>query len=472
MKKNDVFQGEIIDITNLGFGVTKRSGEVVFVSDTVPGDVVAVKIIKASSSFSVGRVTEYISYSPLRTEGRCRSRSCKSCAYRLIDYSEELKLKEESVRQIFKKSGLSDIAVTPIVGSPEMCQYRNKAQYPISRTKDGEYVIGFYAPKSHRVTEAADCVLAPTVFSDINELLRSFFKKHSLSVYDEETGEGLLRHIYLRRGEVSGEILLTLVINGDTLPYSEELVESVRIGFPSVVGVLLNINRENTNVILGERFITLFGRDHIFDTLAGVKLKITAPSFYQVNHGAAELLYKKARELAGLSGNELLLDLYCGAGSIGLSMAADCREVIGVEIVDSAVECACFNARENGINNASFYSGDAVNTEEFLAKAESERGGRILPDVVVLDPPRGGSSEELLGYISRLAPKKIVYISCNPATLARDAKILEDFGYSASEVTPFDLFPATGHVETVVLLSREKVDEYVHITVHTKDLKR
>ncbi len=458
MKKNDILTVKIIDITNLGFGVARHCGEVIFVADTVTHDTVKVKIIKTASSYSVGRVEEFIEYSPLRTENRCKNSSCKSCAYRLIDYMEEKKIKEESVRQIFKKTGLTDIEVMPITGSPSVFGYRNKAQYPISLGKDGGYEIGFYAPKSHRVTEAAHCVLAPDIFGKINEMLRDFFKRYSLSVYDEESGAGLLRHIYLRRGEISGEVLLTLVINGDTLPHSAELCTEVTSKFPDVVGILLNINRENTNVILGDKFTTLYGRDYIFDTLCGVVLKITAPSFYQVNHGAAELLYAKAKELAALKDSDLLLDLYCGAGSIGLSMADGCSQLIGIEIVESAVECAKFNAKKNGIENAHFYAGDAKNTEKFLEKAEKERGEKIKPDVVVLDPPRGGSSEELLSYIASLSPERIVYISCNPSTLARDMKYISEFGYTGHRIYPFDLFPGTGHCECVVLLERKNAD--------------
>ena len=371
-----------------------------------------------------------------------------------IGYDSEKALKEESVRQIFKKCGLPEVDVLPLVGSPKERGYRNKAQYPISLDKDGNYLIGFYAPKSHRVTEAANCPLAPAPFPEILEELRAFFKKFSLSVYDETACDGLLRHIYLRRGEISGEVLLTLVINGRKLPHSAELVELITKKFPEVVGILININEESTNVILGDEFVTLFGRDYIFDTLAGVNLKITAPSFYQVNREAAELLYGKARELANLSGDELVLDLYCGAGSIGLSMAKDCREVIGIEIVESAVDCAKFNTENNGIKNASFYAGDASEAKKLLAPAEAARGEKILPDVVILDPPRGGTTEELIEHIASLAPKKVVYISCNPQTLARDMVIFKKFGYIGNNVTPFDLFPLTGHVESVVCLTR------------------
>ena len=452
-KKNDVFVTEIEDITNLGFGVAKIEGQVVFISGTVPGDKVRASIIKVGSSFSVGRVEEFIEHSCKRVDGRCDNRLCKSCAYKCLSYEYEKELKEESVRQIFKKNGLSNVKTLPIVGSPEEKEYRNKAQYPIAKDKNGNYTIGFYAPKSHRVAEAADCPLAPKEFSDIIEILRDFFNTHSISVYDEESGNGLLRHIYLRRGEVSGEVLLTLVINGRSLPHSQDLVGKIIEKHTNVVGILLNINKKDTNVILGDEYVTLYGRDYIFDTLGGVNLKITAPSFYQVNHSAAELLYAKAKELAAPEKSDLVLDLYCGAGSIGLSMADLAGEVIGIEIVESAVECAKFNAENNSISNASFYAGDASEAAKLLAPAEAARGEKIKPDIVILDPPRGGTTEELIQHISTLNPKKVVYISCNPATLARDVVVFNRLGYFCDSVTPYDLFPMTGHVESVVCLT-------------------
>ncbi len=454
-KKNDFLTVTVEDITNLGFGVAKHSGEVIFISDTVPGDVAEIKIIKVTSSYSIARCERLIKSSPERTGERCPIAQCKSCAYKLLDYSREAELKEESVRQIFKKAGLPEVNIAPIFKSPATKCYRNKAQYPVSQNKDGEFIIGFFAPKSHRVTEAAGCPLAPSVFSEIIEVLRAFFKEKGYSAYDETSGMGLLRHIYLRRGEVSGEVLLTLVINGDTLPCSSELVERIIGKFPDVVGILLNKNKKNTNVILSDEYETLFGRDYIFDTLAGVKLKITAPAFYQVNHDAAELLYAKAHELAAPTESDTLLDLYCGAGSIGLSMARNAGEVIGIEIVESAVECARFNAASNGINNASFYTGDAKNTEHLLERAEKFRGEKIRADIVILDPPRAGCDEALISYVSSLNTKRIIYISCNPQTLARDMKLFSEFGYVGSTVTPVDMFPATGHVECVVCLGKQ-----------------
>ena len=295
LKKNDIIELEINSITNLGFGVGRKDGLVIFVSDAVTGDVADVKIIKITPSYAVGRVEKFKVKSPLRDNGRCNNALCQSCAYRKISYEHEKEIKVGEVREAFKKSGLSEVKIGELVGSPSCKHYRNKAQYPVALSKDGEYVIGFYAPKSHRVTDAVECPLAPVVFSNILKALKAFFKENAISVYDETSGKGLLRHVYLRRGEVSGEILLTLVINGSALPASDSLIKKITEKFPEVVGILLNINEKNTNVILGEKFITLYGRDYIYDTLCGVKLKITAPSFYQVNHDSAELLYNKAK---------------------------------------------------------------------------------------------------------------------------------------------------------------------------------
>ena len=455
IKKNDIIELEITDITNLGFGVGKHSGIVVFVSDAVPGDIVTAKIIKATSSYLVGRVEKYIKKSELRVADRCKNERCRSCAYKSLSYGYELKLKEDMVRAAFIKAGLSDIEIKAVTPSPLELEYRNKAQYPVKLRPSGEYLIGFYAPKSHNVCEAADCPLSHPTFESILNTLRGFFKKHGISAYDEARGRGLLRHIYLRRAEETGEILLTLVVTDEKLKEADDLVKTVTAAHPEIVGILLNVNSENTNIILGESFITLFGRDYIEDTLAGVKLRISAPSFYQVNHGTAELIYKRARALAELRKSDTLLDLYCGAGSIGLSMAEDAGELIGIEIVPEAVECATLNAVTNGVKNAKFYTGDATETEKLLSAAEADLGKAIRPDVIVLDPPRGGCSEELLRFVDKLTPRRIVYISCNPTTLARDVKILKDLGFACSAVEPFDMFPMTGHVESLVCLRRQ-----------------
>ena len=454
VKKNQIFTVDIIDITDLGFGVGRIEGLVIFVSDTVPGDKCRVKIIKANTSYLIGRVEEFIEKSDRRVTDRCSECACKSCAYKNISYDDEAALKEEGVRRLFSSETLSGIETGKITVSPTERRYRNKAQYPIALI-GGEYKVGFYAPKSHRVTPVADCPLTPAVFSEIVETLKGYFAENSISVYNEESGQGLLRHIYLRRGEMSGEILLTLVINGDKLPCEDTLVNKITTAFPKVVGVLINVNRENTNIVLGKEYRVLHGRDYIYDTLSGVRLKITAPAFYQVNHGAAELLYAKAKELAKPTKDDLLLDLFCGAGSIGLSMADEVGELIGIEIVDSAVKCAEENAASCGIENAHFYTGDATDTEQLLANAESKLGREIYPDIVILDPPRGGCDEKLVRFVASLTPKRVIYISCNPKTLARDVKLFRESGYNTDTVYPFDLFPMTGHVESVVCLTRE-----------------
>ena len=451
-KKNTVATVMIEDITDLGFGVGKLGGVVIFVADTVPGDIIEAKIIKVNSSYLIGKCERIITHSKIRVGNRCEATGCRACAYRHISYNDELRLKEENIRRLFNGS---EITTLPILASSREKRYRNKAQYPIGLS-DGEYVVGFYAPRSHRVTPIDDCNLTPLIFSQIVEEMILYFKRHTLTVYDESTGKGLLRHIYLRRGDVSGEILVTLVINGDSIPQKEELTDALESRFPEIVGILLNVNRENTNIILGSEYITLSGRNFIFDTLAGVELKITAQSFYQVNHDTAELLYKEAKRLADPKKTDTLLDLFCGTGSIGLSMANDVRELIGIEIVDSAVECARENAVKNGISNSFFFTGDAQDTERLLEHAEHELGRKITPDIIILDPPRGGCDEKLVRFASSLAPRKIIYISCNPKTLARDIKRFCPLGYSTDKVLPVDMFPCTGHVESVVCLSRDK----------------
>ena len=452
-KKNQTVTVEINDITDLGFGVGRVDGIVVFVSDTVPGDVCEVKLIKVNNTYLVGRAEKYITRSDKRVCTRCSERACKSCAYKNISYEYEATLKEEGVRRLFSTSALEGIVTAPVTVSPAETRYRNKAQYPIALV-DGKHRVGFFAPKSHRVTPIADCPLTPEIFSDVTDELLAFFDERGISVYDEETGKGLLRHIYLRRGEVSGELLVTVVVNGRDIPAEREMAKRICEKFPSVVGVLVNVNCENTNVVLGDEYRTLAGRDYIYDTLSGVRLKITAPSFYQVNHGSAELLYAKAKELARPEKTDTLLDLFCGAGSIGLSMADSVGELIGIEIVDSAVECARENARASGIENAHFFTGDATETERLLANAERELGRKITPDVIVLDPPRAGCDERLIRFVSTLDAKRIVYISCNPKTLARDVVLFRELGYDTDTVYPFDLFPMTGHVESVVCLTR------------------
>ncbi len=461
IKKNDTIKVKITDINNLGAGVghyPDKEGITVFVKGAVTGDEGEVRVIKVASSFLVGKLERILSYSPLRAtetdREMCRSpQSCGGCCYRNIKYEYELEAKREYVRTAFRKAQLPQVEVLPTVSTGKVCRYRNKAQYRVCATSSG-LKAGFFAPKTHTLIPCAECLLTPAVFSEIVSFTLDFASTHEVSAYDEVSGRGLLRHIYIRCGMKSGEIMVCLVINGDALPHSGEFARALTEKFKGVVSVMVNINKKNTNVVLGDRFVCIGGKDYIVDELCGLKFKISAGSFYQVNRDAAEVLYGIAKQKAALTGNEVLADLYCGTGTIGLSMADSVSCLVGVEIVPEAVECAKDNAKLNGIKNARFFCGDASDCKSLLSGA-LRRMGDTVPDVVVIDPPRSGSTEELMNYLCRLGIEKIVYISCNSDTLARDCAYLKSLGYSIGEITPVDLFPGTGHVESVVCLSRK-----------------
>lgn len=444
----------ITDINNLGCGVGRFGGVVVFVRGAVTGDMIKCKIIKENKSYLVGKLTEIVSPSPHRiTEGVCTApESCGGCVYRHIDYAYELELKRGMVREAFRRAGLADVAVGEVRSTGKITGYRNKAQYPVARTPDGGLCAGLYASRSHRLAGSADCSLQPDIFADIAVGVCRLAAERGVTAYDETTGRGLLRHIYLRRADKTGQITVCPVINGDTLPGQDGFALALRAEFPEITGVLLNINKENTNVVLGERFVTLSGCDYIEDELCGLRFRIKPDAFYQVNRDGAELLYSIAARLAGSGGD--LLDLFCGAGTIGLTMADRFERVIGIEIVRSAVECARENAALNNIGNAYFVCGDAGETCDLLGAAERELGGRITPGTVILDPPRRGCTPELVEYIAGRGLRRVVYVSCDCVTLARDCALFARLGYSVGEVTPVDMFPRTGHVESAVALEK------------------
>ncbi len=457
-KSDSTMQITITDINNLGCGVGHTGdGKTVFVNGAVSGDTVLVKVIKDNKSFLVGKLLEIVERSKDRIyDNICTAPlSCGGCVYRCITYEREKVLKGDYVKTAFRKSGLSDIPISAVHSTNETEHYRNKAQYPVCIQK-GRVAAGFFAVKSHNVIVADSCLLQPVVFTEIVKYVCDFATENKFTVYNEENGRGLLRHIFLREGKATGEILLCLVINGDTIPDSENFSEEIRAKFPSIVGIQLNINKKNTNLILGKESSTLWGRGYFEDVLCGVKLHISAGAFYQVNHDATELLYKKAAEVASLEPTDTLLDLYCGIGSIGLSMADKVKEVIGIEIVEEAVACAKENAKLNNIKNASFYCGDATDIENLLKTAETQRAEKISADIVVLDPPRKGIEKALATFIAERKIPRVVYVSCNPDTLARDCVYFTELGYKIESVTPVDMFPRTGHVECVVLMSRVK----------------
>ncbi len=451
----DVVTLEIEEINNLGAGVAKLDGLVVFVKGGVSGDTVRAKIIKLNKSFAVARLEEVISPSPYREDdsSACHEpNACGGCVWRGVRYAHELEMKKKYVESVFVKAGLGDTHVLDVATTDKLYRYRNKAQYPVCKTKTG-IRAGFYASKTHNIIPISDCLIQNERFAPIVQTVCEFAEEKNISVYDEKTGKGLLRHIYLRSADKGGEIMLCLVINGTSLPHSDELVRRIKASAPEVSGVLLNVNTKNTNVVLGEKFILLDGKDYIEDVLCGLRFKIAPEAFYQVNRDGAELLYSKAAELACLDGSNTLVDLYCGTGTIGLSMASKAKRVFGIDIVEESIECARENARANGITNAEFAATDA-GVPENIKKCLAENGILVADATVIMDPPRKGSTPELISFLAKEKVKKIVYISCNPDTLARDCKQFVELGYTMSDVLPVNMFPRTGHVESVVCLKR------------------
>lgn len=457
MNKGAKVTTEITDLNNLGCGVGHLpDGRALFVAGAVAGDTVTAELIKVNKTYAVGRLLAVLLPSSDREEGFCAAPlSCGGCVYRHLTYARERALKRGYVEHCFRKAGLADVTVEEVATTGEVKGYRNKAEYPIAATKQG-LCGGFYAQKTHRVVAAKSCSLQPALFGEILHAVCEILDAQGVTAYDEATGKGLFRHLYLREGRGTGEVMVCPVLNGTRLPDEVGFVSALTARFPQITSILLNTNKKSTNVVLGDTYRTLFGKDYLEDILCGKRFRIAPAAFYQVNHDAAELLYglAAARATEGGEGG-LLLDLYCGAGTIGLSMAEKFDEIIGIEIVPAAVESAKENAALNGVINASFYCGDAATAETLLAPAEVARGSALAPDVVVLDPPRKGCDAALLRFLAARGVPRIVYVSCGPDTLARDCAILRELGYEIGIVTPVDLFPRTGHVESVVCLSRK-----------------
>ncbi|MBO5231869.1 MAG: 23S rRNA (uracil(1939)-C(5))-methyltransferase RlmD [Clostridia bacterium] len=455
MKKNDDIVLEIKALSGQGVGIGRYNGIAVFVDQTAVGDTVKAHIIKVKKNYCVGKLMEIVTPSPDRKAVDCPAFSrCGGCSFRHINYEKELEIKAQGVYDAMKRIGSIDMEPKDITPSPRLAGYRNKAQYPISMGDDGIF-YGFFAKHSHRVIKSEGCLLQPPVFEKTMQEIKIWADKNKITAYDETIGKGVLRHILLRLGEKTGELMVVAVINADTLPFADDLAKmlSERLG-DTLKSLQYNINKEDTNVILGEKTVLVYGDDTITDEICGVKVKISAASFYQVNRDAAEVLYKKAATYIE-DGDNVIVDLFCGIGTIGLSVLNLCgregRTLVGVEIVPSAIENAKQNALLGGFKNTEFILGDAT------AAAEKLSFRNISPDVVIVDPPRKGCDEKLLKIIAEdFAPKKLIYISCDPATLARDSKILSENGYKLQEYSPVDLFPATAHIETVALFHRQK----------------
>ena len=469
LQKNQILTLRIERLSSDGSGVAHSpDGETVFVPGAAPGDEADVRIVKDCKRYAFGILDHLRTPSPDRIPVDCAvAGPCGGCSLRHLDYTAELRAKQENVTDAFRRIGGLDVPVLDICPSPEVDRYRNKVQFPVGLDKNGNPCIGFYAGRTHRIVPCPDCKLQPGVLNDIGNALCRFFAENGIQPYNEETGQGLVRHIFLRRGAHSGQIMVCLVCTRPNLPHADALCTRLREQFADIATILLNVNSKNTNVILGTETHTLYGPGYIEDTLCGVPVQLGPLSFYQVNTLAAERLYGIAAQYAQLTPDDLLLDLYCGMGTIGLSMVDHCRELVGVEIVPEAIESAKANAARMGDAVAAkscFFCADAGQAATRLA-AEG-----LHPDVVMLDPPRKGCDEATLSAVVRMAPRRVVYVSCNPATAARDAAWLENNGYHAEKVQPVDLFPRTKHCEAVLLLSKLNVDHHIEVEVSMDEL--
>jgi len=449
-EKNQVSKAEITGLTSEGSGVCRIDGMAVFVPQTAVGDVCEIRIVKVLKNYAFGIAEKILVPSPDHIADSCPVyKKCGGCLLRHISYEAECRTKNGIVRDVFERIGGLSPQFDDFLGAEATERYRNKAQYPLA-VQDGKAVCGFYAPRSHRVIPVEDCALQPAIFSSIIRTVLDYINEKKLSVYDEETNTGIIRHIYLRRGAHSQEIMVCLVVRKDISRQLSALCRTLAEKYSNIKSIVMNINSRKTNVILGDECVTLRGSDTISDTMCGNTVEISPLSFYQVNTVQAERLYGKALEYAAPDKDEVIADLYCGAGTIGLSMAKQAARIVGVEIVPQAVENARENAIRNNIDNAEFHCGDAG---EVFGKLRRQG---CKPDIIVVDPPRKGCSTETIDVIAGAAPRKIVMISCNPATAARDARLLSERGYSVDKVCGVDLFPRTGHVECVVLMSRNK----------------
>ena len=463
LEKGSIYTAVIDGYSSEGLGIARVNGAVVFVPHAVRGEEIDLRITKVMKTSCAGEIVKIHDPSPERMEPECPyAGKCGGCAYRHLTYPEELWAKRQRVQDALTRIGGLELTVEEILGAKNPEHYRNKSQYPVGA--DGS--IGFFQARTHKVVPIRRCLIQTEAADRTAQAVGEWMRRYKISAYDETTGKGLVRHVCVRVNR-KGESLCCVVVNGNKVPREPELAAYVTAAVPHTVGVLLNSNTRRGNVILGDKYRTLFGRNYLMDTLCGLEFKLSMPSFYQVNRDQAEVLYGKALEFAGLTGNETVLDLYCGIGTITLCLAKAAKRVIGAEIVPPAIRDAKENALRNHIENAEFFCGDAA---DIAAKLESDG---LRPDVVTVDPPRKGLAPEVIASVAAMGPEKVVYVSCDPATLGRDVKIFREFGYEAKRAAAVDMFPGTAHVETVVLLSRETnpLTVEVRMEVETGEVK-
>ena len=466
IKKNDCFTVSIEDMSEDGSGIGKLEGYIWFIKDAVKGDVVEAKAMKMKKSYGFARLMRVITPSPDRVGPACPvARQCGGCQLQAMSYESQLKFKENKVYNNLRRiGGFTDIPFLPIMGMDEPWRYRNKAQFPFGKDKNGQIVTGFYAGRTHDIIPQEDCLLGVEENKQILEIIKEYMIENHVAPYEEETHKGLIRHALIRKGFKTGELMVCVIINGKKLPHSEKLVEKL-CQLDGMTSITYSINTDKTNVILGKELVNLYGPGYITDYIGDVKYRISPLSFYQVNPVQTEKLYGTALEYAGLTGGEVVWDLYCGIGTISLFLAQKAKKVYGVEIVPQAIDDARENAKLNGLDNVEFFVGKA---EEVLP--EQYEKNKVYADVIVVDPPRKGCDEQCLNTIITMAPKRVVYVSCDSATLARDLKMLCEKGYEVEKVRCCDMFGRTTHVETVVLLSQQKPDDTIEIDLDLDEL--
>lgn len=448
VEKNQNYTVDISGLTSEGAGVAKVDGFTVFVEGALPGEQAEIRIVKVLKNYAFGKLMRTLKKSEGRAEPACGVvKRCGGCQLQHMSYEAQLQYKTQQVKDAIERiGGLKGVTIHDTLGMEDPWRYRNKAQFPVGM--DGDVMIGFYANRSHEIIDTPQCSIQDAINDKVVQAVREFIKKYDISVYDENTGTGLIRHIMTRKGFKTGELMVCIVINGDSLPCGKALVEMLRAGTENLTSVVVNINKKKTNVIMGERNLVIYGEEAIYDYIGEFRFRISPLSFFQVNPVQTEVLYGKALEYAELKGEETVFDAYCGIGTISLFLSKKAKMVYGVEIVPQAIENAKENARLNGIKNVEFIVGES----EAVIPEMYKKG--IKADVIVVDPPRKGCDERLLEVIAEMGPERVVYVSCNPATLARDLKYLSERGYQVKEVQPVDMFPQTVHTEVVALLQR------------------